>query len=188
MNTMIANYKSSRPVYNWSFSVKLQIKASGEKGVWRVIMAPINPVYWEESRWKRHSVTEERAEDNEEQTTLAILVKELNRDRDHKTIPQKQSQHFKKVFRNQKKKRFCTYLFIFSMNYSPMKHCEWCNEPKTLVPGLHIIEGEKKKKKTSVYNIKNNFKKGWKCSFLEVQNHYCSAKWFGEESNCEFYD
>lgn len=80
-NTMIANYKSSRPVYNWSFSVKLQIKASGEKGVWRVIMAPINPVYWEESRWKRHSVTEERAEDNEEQTTLTILVKELNRER-----------------------------------------------------------------------------------------------------------
>lgn len=82
--------------------MKLQIKASGEKGVWRVIMAPINPVYWEESRWKRHSVTEERAEDNEEQTTLTIPVKELNRerpllqqyfDKDHKTIPQKQSQH-----------------------------------------------------------------------------------------------
>lgn len=87
-------------------------------------MAPINPVYWEESRWKRHSVTEERAEDNEEQTTLTIPVKELNRerpllqqyfDKDHKTIPQKQSQHLKK------KKKKCLeirnkkilYLFIY---------------------------------------------------------------------------
>lgn len=75
-------------------------------------MAPINPVYWEESRWKRHSVTEERAEDNEEQTTLTTLVKELNRDRDHKTIPQKQSQHLKKKCLEIRNKKIL-YLFVY---------------------------------------------------------------------------
>lgn len=147
-------------------------------------MAPINPVYWEESRWKRHSVTEERAEDNEEQTTLAILVKELNRDRDHKTIPQKQSQQ---VFRNQKQKDF-VLIYLFSLwTTVPWNTVNDVMNQKHWYQGCILLKG-KKNKKTSVYNIKNNFEKGWKCSFLEVQNHYCSAKWFGEESNCEFYD
>ncbi len=121
---------SGRLLSNCCSSMKRQIKAWGERSVRRLIMAHINPVYWGKSRWKRHSVTEERTRDRSSRDAH-IHVQSLHRDRNQK---------------HDERTGLWTFSFLslfsshFLMNYSPVKHCEWWNRPQILVPGFHHIE------------------------------------------------